>query len=200
MEYVRSYAMPEEHQAKHIQSHLRNVYGTLTMALCAASFGGCLSLMKGSMGLAFIAAFVDLFLVMWLYSIPHSLETINKRIGILLGVGFCSGFSAGPLLTIATFIKPSLIVTAMALTAIVFAGFTAAALFSRPGSYLHLGGVCMSGLFYLTIGSFINIFFRSSVFFTLELFIGLAIFSGFIIYDTQAIIEKRKMGDCDFVA
>jgi len=200
MDYMHGSARMDELRSKQLRTHLRNVYATLTMTLISASIGGCISMLRGfSVGIALISGIADLCLILWLYSIPHQMETIKKRMGILMAAGFCSGLSVGPLLSIAVAVKPSLIVTAVALTAIVFAGFTAAALFSSPGSYLHLGGVCMTALFYLSIGSLVNIFFRSSVFFTFELYIGLAIFCGFIIYDTQVIVEKQKRGDSDFV-
>jgi len=194
-------SLPDEVGSKQMQSHLRNVYATVTLAMSSAAIGGTISFVtRLSVGLAFVAGLADILLILWLFSVHHSPETVRKRLLILLSAGFCSGISLGPLLGVAVAIKPQLIVTAVALTATTFAGFTAAALFSKPGKYLHIGGICMSALGFLTIGSLVNIFFRSSAFFTMELYIGLAIFCGFIVYDTQAIIVKRMAGDTDFIA
>jgi len=60
-------------------------------------------------------------------------------------------------------------------------------------------GTLMSILGWMMIASLLNIFFRSQLIFQANLYIGLAVFCVFVLYDTQLIIEKRRMGDEDYV-
>lgn len=94
-------------------------------------------------------------------------------------------------------LNPSIIVTALVATSVVFVSFTAAALVAKRGQYLFLGGILMSVLSYMTLFSLVNIFMRTQVIYQGQLYIGLAAMSAFILYDTQAIMEKYRMGNRD---
>lgn len=108
-----------------------------------------------------------------------------------------SGNSLGPVLNMAAVINPTIIVTALVSTCLVFVSFTAAALVAKRGQYLFLGGLLMSVLSYMTLFSLANIFMRSQVIYQGQLYIGLATMSAFILYDTQAMMEKFRMGQRD---
>lgn len=108
-----------------------------------------------------------------------------------------SGNSLGPVLNMAAAINPTIIVTALVSTCLVFVSFTAAALVAKRGQYLFLGGLLMSVLSYMTLFSLANIFMRSQVIYQGQLYIGLATMSAFILYDTQAMMEKFRMGQRD---
>ena len=44
-----------------------------------------------------------------------------------------------------------------------------------------------------------NLFFGSLLIWRIELYLGLIVFCLLVLFDTQLIIEKRKMGDTDFI-
>lgn len=56
-----------------------------------------------------------------------------------------------------------------------------------------------SGLNILLVMSFMNIFMGSKLLMSAELYLGLAVFCLFILFDTQLIIEKKRLGDNDFI-
>ncbi|KRY34317.1 Bax inhibitor 1 [Trichinella spiralis] len=47
--------------------------------------------------------------------------------------------------------------------------------------------------------SMFNMFIRSPALFQVNLYTGLAVMCGFIVYDTQLIMEKKRMGDNDYI-
>ncbi|KAG8237202.1 hypothetical protein J437_LFUL016958 [Ladona fulva] len=111
-----------------------------------------------------------------------------------------TGVSLGPILEVAMFINPSIVVTALVGTAVIFACFSASALYARRGYFLFLGGILSSALSFLLLMTLGNMFFRSYLVFQLNLWIGFAVMCMFVLFDTQLIIEKRRAGDTDFIA
>lgn len=108
-----------------------------------------------------------------------------------------SGNTMGPLLNMAIAVNPQIIVTALVATSLVFVSFTAAALVAKRGSYMFLGAILMSVLSYMSLFSIANIFMRSQVIYQGQLYVGLIAMSAFILYDTQAIMEKYRIGNRD---
>jgi FtsH-binding integral membrane protein len=105
----------------------------------------------------------------------------------------------GPLLDTVIDINPSIIMTALLGTAVIFISFSLSALFAERGRWLYLGGTLMTLLSSLLILSLANLFFGSYLIFQAHLYLGLLLMCGFVLYDTQLIIEKRMSGDKDFV-
>jgi len=58
----------------------------------------------------------------------------------------------------------------------------------------------MSMLSVLMVMSLVNIFVQSQILFSAYLYLGLLVVCGFIMYDTALIIEKRRIGDTDYIA
>jgi FtsH-binding integral membrane protein len=105
----------------------------------------------------------------------------------------------GPLLDVVIDINPSIIVTALLGTAVIFGSFSLSAFFAERGSWLFLGGTLMTLLSTLMLLSLANLLFGSYLIFQVNLYLGLLVMCGFVLYDTQLIIEKRRNGDRDFV-
>ena len=94
--------------------------------------------------------------------IPISYDMSHKPIPIdhsFLGLGM------GPLLDFAIMINPAIVVTALLMSASIFACFSGAALFAPNGQYLYLGGSLMSAMSALFWMGLVNIFFRSQIVF-----------------------------------
>lgn len=106
----------------------------------------------------------------------------------------------GPLLEHVAYINPSIIVTALIGTSLVFVCFSICSLLAERGKWLYLGGTLMSLLSTLMVLSLVNIFMGSALVYQVHMYLGLAVMCGFVLYDTQLIIEKRRAGSKDFVA
>lgn len=76
-----------------------------------------------------------------------------------------TGNNMGPLLGMVGRIDPSIIVTALISTAVVFMSFSASALLAARGSWLYLGGTLMTVLSSMLVFSLMNIFFQSYLLF-----------------------------------
>ena len=147
----------------------------------------------------FIPPFVSMIaavgLMFWLMATPQ--QEVSKRFGLLLGFGFLKGMSIGPLLSHSLRIDPTLISTAFFSTALIFACFSAAAMFSTRRSFIFLGGMlgsCLSMLFWISL---LQLIWPSKFGFDILLYGGLVMFSGYVIFDTQIIIERASQGVSD---
>jgi len=188
-----------DHLEPRVQSHLKNVYSTLSIGVLSAAGGAYIHSQTGAGYWQFLTTIVSLGLMLWLASTRHAKEDVGKRVSIFTGFCFTSGISLGPLLDMVVVIDPTIISTALAGTAVVFIGFTLAALLTRNRTFLFMGGFLMSALMRMTFAGFLNIFFRSQIIFDLYIYAMLFVFSAFVLYDTQLIVEKRRLGDEDFI-
>merc|ERR1712156_1294577 len=75
-------------------------------------------------------------------------------------------------------------------------------MFAKRRSYLFLGAIIGSAMFYMFLGNLASWFLPSIAPFMLEvnIYLGLLVFCGYVVYDTQVIIEKAEMGRYNFVA
>lgn len=178
---------------RHVAAHVKNVYQTLCVALIAFTAGIylCTNLIALSSTLGFIGAIGGMF---WLAAQgPGTAQNEQKRTGILCFIAFCKGIGVAPLVTAALYVDPNIVWIAAALTATVFACFSAAALKAEKRSYLYLGGMlgsALSGMFWLGLA---NLFFHSPMIYNLQIYGGLLVFCGYVCYDTQIMIERARM-------
>mmetsp|Transcript_25863 Transcript_25863/g.12220 ORF Transcript_25863/g.12220 Transcript_25863/m.12220 type:complete len:94 (+) Transcript_25863:286-567(+) len=92
--------------------------------------------------------------------------------------------SLGPLIFYALEVDPSILVTALLATSVIFVCFTLAALMSARRSYIFLGGICGSILFGMTLFSLAKLLFGYRQVGNFELVLGLLVFCGYVLYDT----------------
>ncbi|KAF9802455.1 hypothetical protein SFRURICE_009137 [Spodoptera frugiperda] len=181
-----------------VRQHLKNVYGTLMMT-CGAALGGVFVDMYTWFQAGILSAIVGAGLMLMLIATPDNGKNTNLRLGYLLGFGLTSGMSLGPLLEYVSFIDPSIIVTALMGSTLVFVCFSIAAMLADRGSWLFLGGTLMTLLTSMSLMTLVNIFMQSHFLYQAHLYLGLMLMCGFVLFDTQLIIEKRRMGSKDFV-
>lgn len=122
----------------------------------------------------FLFTLVGFGLMFVLVGTPDTRENRNKRFGYF--VAFCAlngqlnylypqifvvlGVGMGPLLEAVIRIDPSIVLTALLSTAIVFGCFSMAALHAESTKFIHMGGTLSSAVLCLILGSF---FFSHSV-------------------------------------
>lgn len=181
-----------------VRQHLKNVYGTLTLATASAAAGSYTHFYTAflSGGMASIGTLITLTA---LCLTPDNGKNLRLRLSLLLGFAFLSGVSLGPILEFAIAINPSIIMTALLGTMTVFVSFTLSAIFSRRGYWLYLGGILATVLTSMLMFSLLNIFMQSMLISKVHLYLGLAAMCAFVLFDTQAIIEKRRAGNKDFI-
>jgi FtsH-binding integral membrane protein len=201
MEFDRFAALGRfDHIEPRVQTHLKSVYSCLFIAMLCAAAGSYVHLFTNTLqGGGLMTTLGVIGLMMWLYSVPHEPKNVGKRVGILSGIGFLTGLSLGPLLQLSISIEPSIVPTAFLGSCVIFGSFSLAALYSRERSWLYLGGTLMSVLSWMFMASVLNMFLGSQLLFQANVYVGLVVFCLFILYDTQMIIEKRRLGDDDFI-
>ncbi|KZS18796.1 bax inhibitor 1 [Daphnia magna] len=183
-----------------IQHHLKQVYTCLTMSTLAAAAGAYVHLFTNILSGNFLTSFVAIGFLLTLFATPdESGKNAKTRIGLLLGFSFFTGLGLGPLLDTVIRINPAIISTAFLSTAVLFTCFSLCALLSPRGQYLFLGAPLLSMFSLLSILFLANIFIGSVLVFQAYLYFGFAVMCGFVLYDTQLIIEKRRIGDKDYV-
>ncbi|NXK69918.1 BI1 inhibitor, partial [Sylvietta virens] len=185
------------HISASTQEHLKRVYGSFALCMFVAAAGAYVNVVTHLFQFGLLTGLGALGLMVWLTATPHSRETEQKRLGMLVGFAFLTGSWPQNLTPFS--LPPSIIPTAFLGTATIFACFSLSALYARRRSYLYLGGFLLSGLTLMLLSSLINAFVRSTWLFTANLYVALMIMCGFVLFDTQLIIEKAESGDKDYI-
>jgi len=183
-----------------IRSHLRNVYASVASASIVAALGAMIHVMGFWQGglLSGLGSFA--FIMMLATSRNPEGKADGTRFMYLNGLALCTGLSTGPLIeTVWVGMDPSIVISALMYTCVVFTCFSVSALVAPEGKYLALGAPLMSILSTMLIASLVNIFMRSATVAYIQVLMGLFVMSAFILYDTHLIIEKFRMGDRDYV-
>lgn len=181
-----------------VKSHLKQVYSTLALATFAAGVGSYIHLISFING-GFLAALGAMGFGIALSITPDDGKNIQKRLSYLMGFAGCTGLAMGPLLEMAIYLNPRIIPMSLVSTCLVFASFSLSSIFSNHRKWLYMGGALMSMLSVMMFMSVINLFIGSYYLFQAQLYLGLIVFCVFVMYDTATIIEKRRMGDNDYI-
>ena len=165
---------------------LRNTYALLSMTLI---FSGLMAFagiaMQVGHGAALIADIVAI--VMLWFVLPR---TANSAAGIpvIFGITGLLGFGLGPVLSFYLSVNPSIVMTALGGTGVIFLALSAYALTSRQ-DFSFLGGFLMVGFFVVLAAALLNIFLAMPVLFLVINAAIVMIMSGFILYETSSIIH-----------
>jgi len=183
-----------------VQSHLKDVYSSMAMALLSASIGGYIHLFTNILQGGIISALFAIGFVIALYSTPDTGKNRTTRLSYLIGFAFASGLGLGPLMEYAIMVNPTIIPTAFLSTCVIFGCFSLSAMLCDHRKWLYLGGTLMSLMSLLLLMSIVNLFIGSQLLFQIHLYLAFFVVCGFIMYDTQLIMEKRRRGDTDYIA
>ncbi|XP_011494613.1 PREDICTED: bax inhibitor 1 [Ceratosolen solmsi marchali] len=183
-----------------VRQHLKNVYGCLSLSTVSAAAGAYVHMYTNFLQAGLLSTLGTLGLIFALICTPDNGKNRSLRLGYLLGFAFLTGFGMGPLLANVISVDPSIVLTALIGTTVVFVSFSISSLLSEQGRWLYLGGTLMSALNIMVLLSLGNILFRSQMIYQIHFYLGLLVMCGFIIYDTQLIVEKNRMGSKDYIA
>ena len=190
---LANFTLPVSTRAR---THLVRVYRLLAVTVACAAIG-CLAHLRYSVGGA-ITHFLSVGLAVAIAATSFSdspptsswLKGIENSHVLLAAFGFCQGASIGPLVQMALYVDPSLILTALLLTANTFVCFSLTALFVPRRSLMALAGFLSSSLTFLFWLSLLSMFYPTVWAFKLQLYLGLAVFCGYVVVDTQQIIDR----------
>lgn len=150
------------HSEPQVRTYLAQVYSCLAATTACAAVGAYVHLSEiYTAGL--LSAIGTLILVLGITYTANDPKHFYMRLFALLGFGFLSGHSLGPLLQHVIAVNPQIIVSASVATSVVFVSFSAAAIFADRGSFLFLGALLMSVLTTVTLFSLANILMQSYV-------------------------------------
>jgi len=121
-------------------------------------------------------------------------RTLEERQTMLAAIAGLSGVSMGNLISVALWIDPAILISAVAVTGAIFACFSYSALTSRRRSYFYLAGIISSAMSMFFVMSAVMWFFPSpSVDMNQAyLYLTTAATVGYICVDTQVIIERSE--------
>jgi len=165
---------------------IRSTYQLLSMTLLFSAFAAYLSIaMQASQGMGLVATIVGI--VMLWFVLP---KTANSAAGIpvIFAITGLLGFGIGPMVAYYLSINPSIVMTALGGTGVIFLGLSGYALTTRK-DFSFMGGFLMVGMFVIIGASLLNIFMGIPA---LSLAVSAAvimIMSGFILYETSSIIH-----------
>lgn len=180
-----------------VLEHLKKVYMTLAAALLVAAAGVQFYIFT-QMNHMF-SAIVAIGLMCWLHATPSDGYNNTKRQNILLGFAFAKGAAIGPIVQMAVYVDPAIIMTAFLGCCTVFACLSASAIYSPKREYIFLGGFLSSAMSGLCLLGFLNMFLHIPYMYLISLYGGLLIFCGYVLFDTQIIIDKAYKGQKDHV-
>ncbi|CAK9814863.1 Probable Bax inhibitor 1 [Anthophora plagiata] len=126
-----------------VRQHLKNVYGCLSMATVSAAAGAYVHLFTELLQANLLTTLGTFGLLYSLINTPDNGKNQKLRLSYLLGFAFMSGLGLGPLLELVISINPSIIVTGLIGTTVVFVSFSISSLLAERGRWLHLGDLFM---------------------------------------------------------
>ncbi len=165
---------------------IRSTYQLLSMTLVFSAFAAYLSIsMQASQGMGLVATIAGI--VMLWFVLP---KTANSATGIpvIFAITGLLGFGIGPMVAYYLAVNPSIVMTALGGTGVIFLGLSGYALTTRK-DFSFMGGFLMVGMLVIIGASLLNIFMGIPAL-SLTVSAGvIMIMSGFILYQTSAIIH-----------
>jgi len=165
---------------------IRSTYQLLSMTLLFSAFTAYLSIsMQASQGMGLVATIVGI--VMLWFVLPRTANSASG-IPVIFAITGLLGFGIGPMVAFYLAVNPSIVMTALGGTGVIFLGLSGYALTTRK-DFSFMGGFLMVGMLVIIGASLLNIFMGIPA---LSLTVSAAvimIMSGFILYQTSSLIH-----------
>lgn len=165
---------------------LRNTYALLSMTLIFSAVMAAISVVSQvSYGIGLIATIAGI--VMLWFVLPR---TANSATGIpvIFAITGLLGFGLGPVVGYYLAANPTIVMTALGGTAVIFLGLSAYALTTRK-DFSFLAGFLFVGFFVVLAAALANIFLEIPALFLAVNAAIVLIMSGFILFQTSSIIH-----------
>ena len=168
---------------------IKNTYILLSMSLLFSAFAAYLGVITGiGHGAALIASIAGIAML-W-FVLPR---TANSAAGIpvLFGITGLPGFGLGPVLNYYLAVNPSIVMTALGGTGVIFLGLSGYALTTRK-DFSFLGGFVMVGMLVVLGAAVLNIFLGIPALFLAVNAAVVMIMSAFILWETSSLIHNGE--------
>ena len=165
---------------------IRNTYILLSMTLLFSGFTAFLAVVSGiGQGTALIAT-IAAIVILW-FVLP---KTANSGAGIPVIFAFTGllGFGLGPVLSYYLSVNPSIVMSALGGTGVIFLGLSGYALTTRK-DFSFLGGFVMVGMLVVLGAAILNIFLGIPALFLAVNAAIVMIMSAFILWETSSLIH-----------
>lgn len=165
---------------------LRNTYTLLSMTLL---FSAVMAYIAVSMQLGFGAALIaNIIAIAMLWFVLPRTANSGAGIGVIFAITGLLGLGLGPLLSHYLAVNPSIVMTAVGGTGVIFLGLSGYALTTRK-DFSFMGGFLMVGFLVVLGAALLNIFLQMPVLYLVVNAAIILIMSGFILYQTSSIIH-----------
>lgn len=165
---------------------IRSTYQLLSMTLLFSAVTAYISIsMQASQGMGLVATIVGI--VMLWFVLP---KTANSATGIpvIFAITGLLGFGIGPMVAYYLAVNPSIVMTALGGTGVIFLGLSGYALTTRK-DFSFMGGFLMVGMLVIVGASLLNIFMGIPAL-SLAVSAGvIMVMSGFILFQTSSLIH-----------
>ena len=168
---------------------IRNTYILLSMTLIFSAVMAFVGVVSGiGFGAALVADIVAIVLL-W-FVLPR---TANSTAGIptIFGITGLLGFGLGPVLSHYLSVNPSIVMTALGGTGVIFLGLSGYALTTRK-DFSFLGGFVMVGMLVVLGAAILNIFLGIPALFLAINAAVIMIMSAFILWETSSLIHNGE--------
>ena len=165
---------------------IRNTYILLSMTLLFSGFTAFLGVVSGiGQGTALIAT-IAAIVILW-FVLP---KTANSGAGIPVIFAFTGllGFGLGPVLSYYLSVNPSIVMSALGGTGVIFLGLSGYALTTRK-DFSFLGGFVMVGMLVVLGAAILNIFLGIPALFLAVNAAIVMIMSAFILWETSTLVH-----------
>lgn len=165
---------------------IRNTYSLLSMTLI---FSGVMAFVGIAMGASFGMALVaDIVAIAMLWFVLPRTANSGAGIGVIFAITGLLGFGLGPLLSHYLAVNPSIVMTALGGTGVIFLGLSGYALTTRK-DFSFLAGFVMVGMFVVIGAALLNIFLQMPALFLAVNVAVMMIMSGFILFQTSQLVN-----------
>ncbi|ARS53946.1 Bax inhibitor-1/YccA family protein [Kushneria konosiri] len=171
--------------ARSVEAHkvLRNTYMLLAMTLLFSAVTAGVAMSMGIQRMNIFVFFIGAYGLMFLVH-----KTANSAAGLLATFAFTGfmGFTLGPILSAYLTLSngPQLIMTALGMTAVTFAGLSAVALITRK-DFSFLSNFIMAGAIVLILAMVVAMIFNISG-------LALAVSAGFVLFASAVILYETS--------
>ncbi len=168
---------------------IRNTYILLSMTLVFSAAMALVGVVSGvGQGIALIAS-IAAIVMLW-FVLPR---TANSAAGIpvIFAITGLLGFGLGPVLSYYLSVNPSIVMTALGGTGVIFLGLSGYALTTRK-DFSFLGGFVMIGMLVVLGAAILNIFMGIPALFLAINAAVIMIMSAFILWETSSLIHNGE--------
>lgn len=165
---------------------LRNTYSLLSMTLIFSAIMAFIGItMQISHGTGLISTIVGIAML-W-FVLPRTANSASG-IPVIFAVTGLLGLGLAPMLSHYLAVNPSIVMTALGGTGVIFLGLSGYALTTRK-DFSFMAGFLMVGMFVVLGAALLNIFLGMPALFLAVNAVVIMIMSGFILYETSNIIH-----------